>query len=426
MSNLTHTFDDLLATIEIQDVDYATFRKQLSVLDISDTTGMFSVRSDLNTFFSRVANKEEDRRKELAEVYCEKMYQILVTDAENSLRTFYNSKGALPNPIEYYLDLPTGNCLDGNTFMGMSNSKYGRVCKNINFDDFYNTKKLYNNDSQYVFGLIKVMYEQFHIRNSLCAPAFFDHIINTEDDYGQFWLDFWIGANKASIFNPYTFKSILDTEFTGDVLFTPCMGWNAYQLGYYNSNFSHLVATDVIPGVVDNAEQLHTVYKDYHNTNNYTKFFTHKKTVDFYLCPSEQLAARHNFVEQYANSIDAVLFCPPYFDLELYPGEEQSTQSFPRYEDWLCGYWEETVKLCVSVMKPGAKFGFIISNYRNHDKVDTTISQDMKQIVDKHLDYNKHMKVRWSGLSGSRQAHKQRNGNFEDLWIFNKGDKDEL
>jgi len=414
---MIHTFQDLRHTINIQDVDYDTFRKQLSILDISDTTGTFSIKSNLDTFLDRVATK--DNRKKLAEVYCQKMYQILVTDAENSLKTFYNSKGALPNPLEYYFNLPTGNCLDGDTFMGMSNSKYGRVCKNINFNDFYNTKKLYTNDSQYVFGLIKVMYEQFHIRNSLCAPAFFDHIINTEDDYSQFWHDFWIGANKASIFNPYTFKSILDTEFTGDVLFSPCMGWNAYQLGFYNSEFSHMVATDVIPNVVDNANKLHNKYAEWKDHDSYQQFFAEDKTTDFYLCPSEQLDARYNFVEKYANKVDAVLFCPPYFDLELYPGAEQSTELFPNYADWLIGYWEETIKLCASVMKPGAKLGFVISNYRNNNKVDTTISQDMKAVVDKYLTFNKHMKVKWSGLTSSRQAHKQRNGNYEDLWIFN-------
>jgi len=414
-----HTFEDLLETIEIQSVDYATFRKQLGVLDISDVTGNFCVRSDLDTFLDRVATKDDDNRKELVEDYCTKMYQILVTDAKESLRTFYSKSGQLPQPLEFYFDMPTGNCLDDEAFMGMTNSKYGRVCKNINFDDFYNTKKLYTNDSQYVFGLIKVMYEKFHIRNSLCAPAFFDHIIHTENDYTQFWHDFWIGANKASIFNPYTFKSILDTQFTGDVLFSPCMGWNAYQLGFYNSQFKHMVSTDVIPNVVDNANLLHTEYQDWNQKDTFQQLFVEEeKTVDYYLCPSEQLDTRHNFVEKYAGKVDAVLFCPPYFDLEIYPGDEQSTDSFPDYNDWLTGYWEETVKLCASVMKPGAKFGFVISNYRNHAKVDTTISQDMKAVVDKHLSFDKHMKVRWSGLSSSRQAHKQRDGNYEDFWLF--------
>lgn len=417
---MTHTFEDLLATITIQDVDYATFRKQLSILDISDRTGTFSVRSDLDTFFNRVANQAGDNRKELAEAYCEKMYKILVTDAKASLRQFYKRYGELTHNHYFYLNLPAGNCYNRkeNTYYGMTNSKYGRLCKNINFDDFYNTKKLYTNDSEYVFGLIKVMYEQFHIRNSLCCPAFFDHIINTEDDYNQFWLDFWMGANKASIFNPYTFKSILDTQFSGKTLFTPCMGWNAYQIAYYNSEFEHLITTDVIPNVVANAHKLHTTYKRWRDTDMFQKHFVDEKTIDAYLCPSEQLESRHKFIETYTDQVDAVLFCPPYFDLELYPGDEQSTNSFPDYKQWLNGYWEETIKLCAKVMKPGAKFGFIISNYRTHEKQDNTISEDMKALVEKHLTYTHHCKVRWSSLGGSRQAHKQRDGNYEDLWMF--------
>ena len=417
---MTHTFEDLLATITIQDVDYATFRKQLSILDISDRTGTFSVRSDLDTFFDRVANHPGDNRKDLAETYCEKMYQILVTDAKASLRQFYKRYGELAHNHYFYLNLPAGNCYNRkeNTYYGMTHSKYGRLCKNINFDDFYNTKKLYTNDSEYVFGLIKVMYEQFYIRNSLCCPAFFDHIINTRDDYNQFWLDFWMGANKASIFNPYTFKSILDTQFTGKTLFTPCMGWNAYQIAYYNSEFEHLITTDVIDNVVANAHKLHTTYKRWRDTNMFQKHFVDEKTIDAYLCPSEQLESRHKFIETYTDQVDAVLFCPPYFDLELYPGDEQSTNSFPDYKQWLNGYWEETIKLCAKVMKPGAKFGFIISNYRTHEKQDNTISEDMKALVEKHLTYTHHCKVRWSSLGGSRQAHKQRDGNYEDLWMF--------
>ena len=119
-----HTFEDLLDTIEIQSVDYATFRKQLGVLDISDVTGNFCVRSDLDTFLDRVATKDDDNRKELVEDYCTKMYQILVTDAKESLRTFYSKSGQLPQPLEFYFDMPTGNCLDDEAFMGMTNSKY--------------------------------------------------------------------------------------------------------------------------------------------------------------------------------------------------------------------------------------------------------------------------------------------------------------
>ena len=70
MKKLTHTFDDLLSTVQLQSVDYATFRQQLSVLNISDTTGTFGVRSDIDTFIARVTKKDSDNRKELLELYC--------------------------------------------------------------------------------------------------------------------------------------------------------------------------------------------------------------------------------------------------------------------------------------------------------------------------------------------------------------------
>jgi hypothetical protein len=222
-----------------------------------------------------------------------------------------------------------------------------------------------------------------------------------------------IGANRASIFNPCTYKEILKEVFTGETLFAPVMGWNSYQLAFYASGFKHFIATDVIPDVVDNGRLL----QQEHDKKLFTK---DEKTVDLYLCPSEQLDNKYDFINKYKNSVDAVLFSPPYFDLELYPSDNQSTNSFPDYNSWLIMYWEETVKLCAKVMKPDAKFGFVISNYTNKDKVKMTISEDMRDIAARHLDFTNHYKVQWSAIAGTRQAKKTRGGNYEDLWIFTK------
>ena len=71
-------------------------------------------------------------------------------------------------------------------------------------------------------------------------------------------------------------------------------------------------------------------------------------------------------------------------------------------------------------MKPNAKFGFVISNYINRQKQLVTISEDMRDIVLKHMNLEKHYRVQWSAISGTRQAKKTRNGNFENLWVFVK------
>jgi hypothetical protein len=270
------------------------------------------------------------------------------------------------------------------------------------------------------------MMEEFKLRNSLAGPAYFDQICKYDGDPGAFWQAFMLGANRPSTFNPATYKGILDNLFQGETLFAPVMGWNAYQLAFYSSKFNKFIATDVIPDVVDNGHLLHQEYLQYNQSlqdSILSKLFeneTKDKQIDLYLCPSEQLVARHDFAKKYKDSVDAVLFSPPYFDLEIYDSEDQSFTNFPNYQDWLRGYWEETVKLCKTVMKPGARFGFVISNYRNADKVMTTISQDMRDVAKKHLTQIDHYRVQWSAMGGSRQAKKTRNGNFEDLWLFTK------
>lgn len=416
MKTVIFNFNDFLKLFNLRkNTSYKDFCRELSVLNISDRTGTFAVRSGIDDFIDKVSKK--DNRKQRLDLYKEKMYKMLVLEPEVALYEWFRRYGELPHELNHYFKLPESNNFSNGIFQGIKNSKYGRVCKNINFEKFYNTKKLYTNDSEYTFGLLKSMFENFKIRNSMASPAFFDHVCNIQNDYGQIWLDFMVGANRASIFNPCTYKGILDQIFKGDNLFAPVMGWNSYQLAFYSSNFTNFISTDVIPEVVDNGKLLHNFWQSY---SDQSIFELPNKTIDLYCCPSEQLDTRHNFVNCYKNQIDAVLFSPPYFDLEIYDSSDQSFANFPNYDDWLKYYWEETVKLCVDVMKPKSKFGFVISNYRNSQKQDINISGDMKKIVDKYLNFNVSYKVQWGTFSTSRQAKKMRNGNFEDLWIFEK------
>ena len=180
------------------------------------------------------------------------------------------------------------------------------------FRSFFDTKKLYSNDFEYTMGLMKAMFEDFKLRNSLVGPAFFDHICRIEySDYNQFWTDFMVGCNRASIFNPATYRGIVDELFEGSTLFAPCMGWNAYQIGFYSTKFTKFIATDVIPEVVDNGNLLHQAWQKHRDQSIWEMA---DKEVDLYCCPSEQLQSRHGFVDQYRGQVDAVLFSPPYYD----------------------------------------------------------------------------------------------------------------
>lgn len=415
MKNLIFTEQDFISLFKLPKPTFEQFCNQVQILNISDRSGTFAVKQNLDDFIARVSKK--DNRLQRLPLFKEKLYQILVTDVENTLISWFKSQGNLPLPVESYFNIPDIDIFDGQVFNGRTNAKYGKICKNINFNNYYNTRKWYINDSEYVFGLLKVMVEEFKLRNSLVGPAFFDQICRYDKDPNSFWRAFMMAANRPSTFNPATYKGILDNLFTGETLFAPVMGWNAYQIAFYNSKFKNFIATDVIPDVVGNGNLLHEEYLRYQQNSI---FEVPDKTIDLYLCPSERLADRHQFDVKYKNQVDSVLFSPPYFDLEIYNSEDQSLANFPNYQDWLIGYWEETVKLCKTVMKPKANFGFVISNYRNIEKKMTTISEDMREVVSRHLVQVGHYRVQWSAYSGSRQSKKTRDGNFEDLWLFVK------
>lgn len=416
MKTLVFDFKDFLSLFKFnKTISYQDFCQQLGVLNISDTTGTFAVRSGIDEFIDRVSKKDD--RKQRLDLYKKNLYRMLVTEPEVALKEWFRRYGELPHDLNYYFQIPQGSILTGDTFQGIKNSKYGRVNKNINFEKFYNTRKLYANDSEYTFGLLKAMFEDFKIRNSMASPAFFDHICRLNNDYSQVWLDFMVGANRASIFNPATYRGIIDEIFSGDTLFAPVMGWNSYQVGFYSSKFKNFIATDVIPDVVDNGHELHKCWQAYRNQSI---FEIEDKTIDLYCCPSEQLDQRHGFVEKYRDRVDAVLFSPPYYDLEIYDSPDQSLTNFPDYQTWLEGYWNATVEISAAVLKPGGRFAFVISNYRNKAKQEVAISQDMKAIVDRHLTNTGRYKVQWSAISTGRQAKKMKAGNFEDLWVFEK------
>ena len=87
------------------------------------------------------------------------------------------------------------------------------------------------------------------------------------------------------------------------------------------------------------------------------------------------------FIDQYSDYFDAVIMCPPYFDMEIYPQGNQSIESYPDYQDWLTNYWEDTVALCHLVLKPHKRFGFIINDYVSLKKEEYPLIHDLDQIA---------------------------------------------
>jgi hypothetical protein len=160
---------------------------------------------------------------------------------------------------------------------------------------------------------------------------------------------------RASIMNPMIPYSLNHKVLKGSKIFTPTLGWGSYCYGFMECPYvSEYVGTDVIPQVC-------------RKTAQFAKEFYPTKKCTIFCEPSENLMKIPGFSNKYKNYFDAVFFSPPYYELELYPGKNQSTTQYKTYEEWLEKYWVKTIQLCHHVLKSGGKMCYILSGYGSHN-----------------------------------------------------------
>ena len=110
------------------------------------------------------------------------------------------------------------------------------------------------------------------------------------------------------------------------------------------------------------------------------------KKIDLYCQPSESLLDHPKFLKKYHNYFDAILFCPPYFNMEIYQEGPQSLKLYPKYQDWLNNYWKKTIQMCHYVLKPGQLMGIVLNNYVSLKKEEYNIIEDTNKITLKSFD----------------------------------------
>ena len=178
---------------------------------------------------------------------------------------------------------------------------------------------------------------------------------------------------RASILNPYLIYSLNEQLLKGTKIFTPTLGWSSYAKGFLESTqVIEYVGTDVIPQVCKKTEQLLKTYN-----------------VKSKICckPSEDLFKSKSFLKQYKNHFDVVFFSPPYYKLELYNSDNQSTSRYKDYDDWLKKYWETTIKLCLHVLEQNGKLCYILSGYGSQNTTKKyDLIEDMNTITKKYFE----------------------------------------
>jgi len=247
--------------------------------------------------------------------------------------------------------------LDNNTKVN-----YKNVIRNLHFRNILQkTKSGWSGLPSYL-DVLNDLYKKDIIDYKIITPSALHYL--EAGRIGSVFSSFYF---RASIMNPFLVFSLNNRVLHGMRIFTPTLGWSSYAYGFAESpQVVEYVGCDVIGDVCE-------------KTADFLKQYPKIKSAIF--CqPSESLLAKSSFMTKYREHFDVVFFSPPYYELELYPGEKQSTTVYKTYEEWLEGYWQRTIKLCFQVLKPGGKMCYILSG-GGGPNTKQDIMEDMNKIT---------------------------------------------
>lgn len=295
------------------------------------------------------------------------------------LTRFYNlSLDVRPSKLSNEVAMKNKH-LDNNT-----ESLYKNLIRNLHYEDILkNTRSGIENNPTYMEMLLD-LYKRHIIDYKILTPSA-RHYMH-EGRIGSVFSSYYF---RASILNPYLIYSLNHSVLKGTKIFTPTLGWSSYCYGFLECPYVlEYVGTDVIPSVCQKTKQL-------------AKHISPEKQVEIFCKPSEDLYVSKPFMNRYREHFDVVFFSPPYYRLELYEGGEQSTERYKTYEEWLLGYWENTIKLCHHVLEKEGKMCYILSGYGSENTKDQyDLLGDMNKITKKYFKthsqqpmYNKNVHV---------------------------------
>jgi hypothetical protein len=231
-----------------------------------------------------------------------------------------------------------------------NSSNNTRVIRNIHLESILNCTE---SDGMNLKFAYKTALETGKINKFFTMPSVFEGAYHK--NYVAFIVTAKTVTGQVSVFSPSVYKTLLeqtdkyvDASVGKQKLLIPSASWSSPILATVtNNNYSDIHIVDVQSKVLD-------VTKDLYDHLHPGIFFDAPYQLKTFCVPSERMS------EVIDEKYDKVFFCPPYYDLELYPGDNQSTEFHPTYETWLEEYWKRTVKECSKLLKQGGVFSFVM------------------------------------------------------------------
>ena len=324
--------------------------------------------------------------KKLSSKIMKLFYKIIVLNKSIYLTNFYNKSLKVKHTDTYPL------CISNN-----KNIQHKNIIRNLYYKEILKDTDTIQPNLKSFLNVIIDMYKNYILDYKLVTPSVIKLIEKNALSNVLSGLFF-----RSSIMNPvvpYSLSTHLDYKFK---VLTPTLGWSSYFIGMMkNKNLDEYVGIDVIKKVCNNTKNIAT---------------TNKIKNDIYCVPSEDLYKDKTFMKKYNNYFDFIFFSPPYFQLELYKGKNQSTSRYKEYDVWLEKYWRDTVKLCYHTIKKDKLLIYIISGYNDKNNY-INLEKDMNNIlIEEGFTYIRTLKMKGSnvGFTSHRKAD-------EKIYIFSSG-----
>lgn len=323
-------------------------------------------------FLKEAVVKSGDKTKPIREYVKEKQIPMEdikllfenILNRNEYLTRFYNVSLMIHNDKMSLLDPMKNNHMNNNIELNFKNT-----IRNMHYQDILkNTKSGFDNVPTYMDVLID-LYKNYVIDYKILTPSSRFYMKNGR--LGSVFSSFYF---RASIMNPYLVYSLNKSVLHGTKVFTPTLGWTSYCYGFLECpEVLEYVGTDVIPSVCK-------------KTAEFAKAHSPQTKTTIFCKPSEELFHTKSFLTRYREHFDVVFFSPPYYRLELYKGADQSTNKYKTYDEWLIGYWEETIRLCHHVLQKNGRLCYILSGYGSQNTKDHyNLLADMNKITKKYF-----------------------------------------
>lgn len=352
-----------------------------------------------------IKNPATDKRYLNRDRVIDYFYEIIITNRHRYLTFFYEAYFEFKDPRTLSWDdkhemLTYPEHFSPHGVISLQkNDSSRRLIRNLFYLELLDKTKVTNTvKSQVSFWTsLTNMYNKFQLEDRFFAPSSIDLFLREkksiksrklgaeELNYNNLFYLFQAYQPKASIFNPYSIcwilKNVISKELKrpGKSLFTPVLSWGSYLPAFMHSSFDEYLGVDVMETVCKKVNFMANYYKDFGSPYN-------SKKVHIMCCKSESLLYNKEFLAKWDSHFDAILLCPPYFDMEVYSEGEQSIISYPNYEDWLIGYWKATVEMCFNVLSKGGIFAMIANDYNTLQGETRKITVDFKKITEEFFE----------------------------------------